>query len=280
MLPLLALSTMLASASATACEMTPARLRVNNLDSPLGVPVKDPRLSWALEAASSPPARGLVQTAYRIEASSKPGGPADLWDSGKISSANSLEILFGGKGLKPSTAVHWKVTAWHAGSPAAGCPSAAAVFETALEAGEAGWAGSDWLARYPQQALNASSCDLYADNNDRTQAPRFRAELTVPSIASARAYIVGLGYYQLYIDGKRIGTSRLDPGWTTYSKHVLYAVYDVTVELSAATTSQAASKHAVGVELGNGWWNPMVRFECSFSTVFLLFYTAFVLRLC
>jgi alpha-L-rhamnosidase len=50
---------------------------------------------------------------------------------------------------------------------------------------------------------------------------------------------------------------------TTYSKHVLYAVYDVTTELSAsaATTSQGAaeagSKHAVGVELGNGWWNPM-----------------------
>jgi hypothetical protein len=181
MLLILALSTMLSSPSASAatCEMTPIRLRVNNLEAPLGVPIKAPRLSWALEASSSPPARGLVQTAYRIEASSKPGGPADLWDSGKVSSANSLEILFGGKDLAPSTAVHWKVTAWHAGSPAAGCPSAeAAVFETALAAGEAGWAGSDWLARYAQAPLNASSCDLYADDNDRTQAPRFRAELT------------------------------------------------------------------------------------------------------
>ena len=177
----LALATLLASSSASAatCEMTPARLRVNNLEQPLGVPVKAPRLSWALEASSSPPARGLLQTAYRIEASSKPGGSADLWDSGKVPSADSLEILFGGKDLAPSTAVHWKVTAWHAGAPAAGCPSAeAAVFETALAAGEAGWAGSDWLARYPQAPLNASSCDLYADDNDRTQAPRFRAELT------------------------------------------------------------------------------------------------------
>jgi alpha-L-rhamnosidase len=253
---LLVLSTLLAPASAQTCEMTPARLRVNNLDSPLGVAAKDPRLSWALEAASSPPARGLVQTAYRIEASSKMGAAADIWDSGKITSADTLEILFGGKGLKPSTAVHWKVTTWHAGAPAAGCASAPAVFETALAAGEAGWAGSDWLARYSQAPLNASSCALYADNTERTQAPRFRAEVTVPSITSARAYIVGLGYYQLYIDGKRIGTSRLDPGWTTYSKHVLYAVYDVTAELSGAS-GQAAGKHAVGVELGNGWWNPM-----------------------
>ena len=68
---------------------------------------------------------------------------------------------------------------------------------------------------------------------------------------SARAYISGLGYYQLYIDGERVGTSRLDPGWTTYDHTVLYACYDVTSMVSSA------AEHIIGVELGNGWWNPL-----------------------
>lgn len=273
---LLLLHATLARATSSACKMTPVRLRVNNLADPLGVPVLQPRLSWGLvAAASSPPARGLVQTGYRIEASSKPDfGTADIWDSGLQHSSESLEIVFGGTDsaaeLKPSQAVHWRVTVHYADGPAAGCTSAPAKFETALAAGEAGWAGSEWLARYPPAPLNASGCELYDDQSERTQAPRFRAEVAVPAaVVSARAYIVGLGYYQLYIDGKRIGTSQLDPGWTTYSRTVLYAVYDVTKELAddpaallaaaggSSSSTGAGGKHAVGVELGNGWWNPM-----------------------
>lgn len=255
----LALHTTILALASAACEMKPVRLRTNNLDGPLGVPVHRPRLSWGYEATSSPPARGLTQTAYRIEAASKAGreAPADIWDSGKVVSGDSVEIAFGGGAdlLKPSQTVHWKVTVWYDHGPAEGCPSTSSFFETALAAGEAGWVGTEWLARYPPALLNSTSCDLYDDQAERTQAPRFRSEIAVPAtVVSARAYIVGLGYYQLYIDGKRIGTSQLDPGWTTYSKTVLYAVYDVTEELQASTD---AGKHAVGVELGNGWWNPM-----------------------
>ncbi len=237
------------------------RLRTNNLDAPaLGVPVHRPRLSWGFEATTSPPERGLMQTAYRIQATSQADSEAIIWDSGKVASGESLEIAFGGSEnpLKPSQTVHWKVTVWYEHGPAEGCPSAPSVFETALAGGEAGWTGTEWLARYPPAPLNATSCDLYDDQTERTQAPRFRSEIAVPpAVVSARAYIVGLGYYQLYIDGKRIGTSQLDPGWTTYSKTVLYAVYDVTEELKTQVSTAAAGKHAVGVELGNGWWNPM-----------------------
>ncbi len=248
-------------ASASACDLKPVRLRTNNLDAPLGVPVHQPRLSWGFEATTSPPTRGLMQAAYRIQATSKAGSGANIWDSGKVASGESLEIAFGGSEnpLKPSQTVHWKVTVWYDNGPAEGCSSEPSVFETALAAGEAGWTGTEWLARYPPAPLNATGCDLYDDQTDRTQAPRFRSEIAVPAtVVSARAYIAGLGYYQLYIDGKRIGTSQLDPGWTTYSKTVLYAVYDVTEELKAReSTNTAAGKHAVGVELGNGWWNPM-----------------------
>ena len=158
------------------------RLRTNNLDAPLGVPVHQPRLSWGFEATTSPPARGLAQAAYRIQAASQAdssAGSADIWDSGKVASSDSLEIFFGGTAdiLKPSQTVHWKVTVWYEGGPAEGCQSAPSVFETALAAGEAGWAGTQWLARYPPAPLNASGCELYDDRSERTQAPRFRSEV-------------------------------------------------------------------------------------------------------
>jgi hypothetical protein len=44
----------------------------------------------------------------------------------------------------------------------------------------------------------------------------------------ARVFISGVGYYELFVNGQRVGDSQLDPGWTTYNKRVLYNVYDVT----------------------------------------------------
>src|SRR5690606_16430038 len=66
----------------------------------------------------------------------------------------------------------------------------------------------------------------------------------------ARLYISGVGYYEAYLNGKKIGDSVLDPGWTTYSKQVLYAVHDVTSMISSGS-------NVIGVMLGNGWWNPL-----------------------
>lgn len=254
-------------ATSAACAMRPTRLRTNNLagndvlSDALGVAMTSPpRLNWALESTDTA-ARGLVQSAYRVSVcSSEPCTAADLWDSGKVTSAETLEVAVGGK-LRPSQRAFWKVEVWDGDGNACEA-SAVAWFETALAPGEAGWAGSEWLARFAPAPLNESSCDLYDPAQERVHAPRFRAKLpaVAASVVAARAYIVGLGYYQLFIDGERIGTSQLDPGWTTYSKTVLYAVHDVTKQLTqsqAGGDAALAAAHVVGVELGNGWWNPM-----------------------
>lgn len=246
------------AASPTLCQMRPTRLRTNSLQHALGVGLATPpRLSWALEATAGTAARGLVQSAYRVSAcSSESCATADVWDSGRVASSETLEVAVRAAGLGPSQRVHWKVQVWDGGGAACE-PSALAWFETALAPGEAGWAGSEWLARFAPAPLDDASCDLYDPSRERTHAPRFRAKLppVAAGVVAARAYIVGLGYYQLYIDGQRVGTSRLDPGWTTYSRTVLYATHDVTEAILGATAGGAA--HVVGVELGNGWWNPM-----------------------
>ena len=226
-------------------------MRTNNLISPLGISIDGKtKLSWGLASADSIKHKNQIQSAYRIVVSSE--NPAGLlWDTGIVHSTETLQLQYAGKPLAPSQQAQWQVTVWNQNNVTCGA-SKSATFETALQPGETGWDGAEWIARFPQRPLDVTTCDLYQES-EANAAPRFRAEVKVPpTVVTARAYIAGLGYYQLFIDGNKVGTSMLDPGWTTYSRTVLYAVYDVTEHL---TTSNDLS-HAFGVELGNGWWNP------------------------
>ena len=75
---------------------------------------------WTLES----PQRGQSQSAYQVLAASTPERLAknqgDLWDSGQVSSHDSIQIPYGGRDLKSSQAVYWKVRVWDkAGHPSA-----------------------------------------------------------------------------------------------------------------------------------------------------------------
>lgn len=94
-------------------------LRVLSLEAPQGI-VETPSLSWRLDSTAS----GTRQTAYRILVASSRGalakGSGDLWDSGKIDSAESLHHRYEGKPLPSHTPAHWQVQVWdEAGKPSA-----------------------------------------------------------------------------------------------------------------------------------------------------------------
>jgi alpha-L-rhamnosidase len=69
-------------------------------------------------------------------------------------------------------------------------------------------------------------------------------------ITRVRLYISGLGYYEAYLNGRKVGDHLLDPGWTQYAKTVYYSAYDVTGYLTDGG-------NVTGVMLGNGWYNPL-----------------------
>ncbi len=72
-------------------------------------------------------------------------------------------------------------------------------------------------------------------------APLLRHEFKIDGhIKQARAYISGLGYYELYLNGKRVGDHILDPGYTRYDRRVLYVTYDVTDLLNSGPTPSAS----------------------------------------
>ena len=69
-------------------------------------------------------------------------------------------------------------------------------------------------------------------------------------ISSARLYISGLGYYEAYLNGKKVGDHVLDPGFTAYRKQVFYVTHDITALIKPGN-------NLVGIMLGNGWYNPL-----------------------
>ncbi len=84
---------------------------------------------------------------------------------------------------------------------------------------------------------------------DARYSPMLRKTFVLSKeVASAQVSICGMGYYELYLDGDKVGDHVLDPIWTTYHRNALYVTYDVTSQLKAG-------KHAFGVQLANGMYN-------------------------
>ncbi len=71
-------------------------------------------------------------------------------------------------------------------------------------------------------------------------------------IARARAYVTGLGYYELHINGQRVGDRVLDPPFTNFDKRIYYSTYDVTALLRRGD-------NCVSAILGQGWWRKTPR---------------------
>lgn len=209
---------------------------------PLGIDVRHPMLSWVLRSL----ARGEVQTAYQIRVFSSEeqlaAGHPDLWDSGQVKSDQSVGVLYEGTPLRSGMRVWWTVRAWdRKGNP--GPYSQPQWWEMALLSPE-DWRGA-WICH--DSPPPGSEEDLYAES----PAPLLRRSFTAASpIRKARLYVSGLGYYELHINGARVGDHVLDPGWTSYGRRVLYSTYDVTAHL-------AQGENALGVMLGNGWYNPL-----------------------
>lgn len=204
---------------------------------PLGIDVARPRLSWTLQATKVG-ARGLRQSAYQILVATSPdklrGQDGDLWNSGKVDSDRSIQVEYAGKALASRTRCWWKVRAWDQSGKPSSWSEPAAWSMGLLHASD--WEGH-WISGSP--------------NNQEASAMYIRHVATLPRRpVHATAYICGLGYYQLFLNGRRVGDHVLDPGFTDYDRRVLYVTYDVTQLMRTG-------QNAVGVILGNGWYHPI-----------------------
>ena len=200
--------------------VTVSHLRCENLLDPQGIDASRPRLSWILE--SSRP--NEKQTAYEVVVDGQ-------WDSGRVESDRSIQVEYGGKELAPASRYTWKVRVWDAeGKPSDWSKSA--TFSTGLKEWRARWIGHD-------EAGNTS-------DERRLPARYLRREFTVTKkFARATAYVSGLGFFDLYLNGAKVSQDMMDPALSDYTKAAYVVTFDVTDQLLTGA-------NALGVVLGNG----------------------------
>ncbi len=227
--------------SLPATSMEPVHLTCEYRVNPLGIDMRMPRLGWQLAATG----RNQSQTGYEIIVDERmeevKAGRGHSWTTGIVSSNRQHQIEYKGNALRPFTRYYWRVRTYDQENKASSW-SDINWFETAM------LEQSDWSARW------------IGDERPGPQRPEDYFEpdpmpllqtlfSTKKKISSARLYVSGMGYYEAYINGKRIGDQVLDPGWTAYGKQVFYMTYDISSLIQRGI-------NVAGVQLGNGWWNP------------------------
>jgi len=118
------------------------------------------------------------------------------------------------------------------------------------------WDNARWIAFEQLEdsmkvvpAVHGSGDHLGDKAIKRSVVPLFRKEFSVTGeIEYASINISGLGHYELYINGDRVGDRFLSPGWTYYQKRCLYNTYDITERLRSGDNT-------IGVIVGNGFYN-------------------------
>ena len=216
-------------------------LRCEMLNNPQGINVTAPRFSWQITAVQ----RNVQQTAYHIlVASSKEKlqrNEGDLFNSGEVKVSQSQQVNYTGETLHYGNVGYWKVkvvtnkgvSAW----------SSIANFSIGLFSKEdpiaIGWYGK-WIG-YDK----TSSWDSISQFS-RLSARYFRKQFqNKHTVKRATVHIAGLGLYELYINGNKVGNQVLAPAPTDYRATVLYNTHDVTKLLKTGN-------NAIATVLGNG----------------------------
>jgi len=233
-------------------------LRCEQEETPVGLETLQPRFSWQTNATG----RNFEQSAWQILVSDSPeqlqNNKGDIWDSGKVESSVSVLVPFAGKELKAGAVYYWKVRNWDkAGNYSPW--SQVASFSVGLLS-EKDWNGARWIALERDKKEELLPVGLHGFSSYVKKfpegkkigfylLPQFRKTFTTnKTVKRAVAYISGLGQFELFINGKKIGNNFLDPGWTKYDKCALYLTFDVTNQIQNGDNT-------VGVMLGNGFFN-------------------------
>ncbi len=248
--------------------ISPVQLTCEYLENPSVVDVAAPRLAWINAAEKG--SRAQVQTAWQIKvASSKEKlNQPDLWDSQKVSSNESNRIEYSGKALTSRQECWWQVRVWDRDGQESGWSEAAMWRMGMLDADDwkAQWIGAPWQG---EEALPKPA----GGPNGRPEkfgppAPMLRKEFRVEKeVAKAVAYVTGLGYFELHLNGNKVGDDVLVPNQTNYGKRpqlpealinlednfrkykVMYLAYDIKDQL-------VQGNNVIGTILGNGFYNP------------------------
>lgn len=260
-------------------EITPSELTCENLSDPMVIDITEPRLSWINIPEKG--SRGVHQTAWEIRVAGTKqilnSGKPDLWESGKIPSEESIDIKYAGKPLISRQDCWWQVRVWdNTGRRSEWSEPAFWSMGILYENEWKGkWIGAPWQGEeplpkppFPKGIDQSVSPGKSPEDKLPSNAPMLRKTFDVTKeVVSAKAYVTGLGFFEFYINGAKVGDDVLSPNLTLYSKRadigpigimtgnnfreyrVMYLAYDITRFLKNG-------ENVAGIILGNGFYNP------------------------
>lgn len=210
------------------------RIHMNYMLNPEGI-TRMPQFGWAIESNK----KQVFQKAYWLQIAEDEMFSQMLYDSGNIESEESAHVFVEGVSLRSAkkyyvrvkiTDNYGEISSW----------SSTAYFITALLSQE------EWIGKFV-----SGESEEDADNSEGTYV---RKNFTLKGkVKSAYAFTTALGLYKWYLNGVKVGTDEMAPGWTSYHKRLLYQTYDVTDLL-------LPGENTAGASLGAGWYKGKMGF--------------------
>lgn len=207
-------------------------LRCENLTEPLGIGTTLPRLSWKINSEVN----GTVQKAYQVIVSSKKEllaeDKADLWNSGKTISMQSVLVQYNGKEIAPGTEAFWKVRVWNEKDRSSGWSEPAGFSTGLLEE-------NDWQAKYIG----------FPVKSDFSVSPLLRKTFDLEKTGDrVLFYVNSLGYHEVYINGRKADDYVLVPAVSQFSNRSQTVTYDITSHIKRGSND-------IVIWLGRGWYS-------------------------
>ena len=197
---------------------------LNHEINPIGIDDVQPDFSWKLKSNT----RKRYQKAYQIVVWSD-NTKDTCWNSGKVMSDNNIQIKYAGKPLKMVSAYKWKVRIWD------------------NDGKESSWSNE-----------NHFSMGLLSENDwkadwistpDSVYSPVFIKKFRVDKVPyMANVFVNCQGYFELYINGKKVGKDVLSPAVSDFKSENYYLTYDIRDYLKTGENS-------IGLWTGRGWYS-------------------------
>ena len=202
-------------------------LKTNHIETPLGYQIARPVFSWTVSSAT-----GKRQASTRVKVAADAAMSEILFDTGERDDLTSLGVP-ADLALAPRTRYFWQVS-------------------VTADDGEKGLSPVSWFETGKMdEPFLAKWIAAPFDGHPVLSKEFVVGSAPAKTVAAARLYICGLGLYEAYLDGEKIGSEHLAPGYDSYQHQIQLQTYDVTGALKA---SGDAGAHTLSVMLGKGWY--------------------------
>jgi len=209
-------------------------------ENPLGFYDAEPTFSWKLPVLENNKSQSAYQIVVATSEDLLPDN-ADLWDSKKQDTDQTVWVKYDGKSLQSRQNVFWQVKYWNQDGEVSAW-SATNHFELGL------LNNNDWSAKWI--GLDTKKEKVMGSKNNVIHRPQYLRkgfELS-GNVKSARLYITAKGVFDVAINGEDVSDDVMPPGYTPYKERIETITYDVTDVIESG-------QNTIGIEVAAGWYS-------------------------